>query len=59
MSAAENVEATLVQLGTGQSERRARVAAALDAVGLADRADHLPTELSGGQQQRTAIARAW
>ena len=59
LSAAENVEAALVPLGTGQSERRARVAAALDAVGLADRADHLPTELSGGQQQRTAIARAW
>jgi len=58
LTAAENVEAALIPLGTGQSERRARVAAALDAVGLADRANHLPTELSGGQQQRTAIARA-
>jgi putative ABC transport system ATP-binding protein len=58
LSAAENVEAALIPLGTGQSERRARVASALDAVGLADRAAHLPTELSGGQQQRVAISRA-
>ena len=58
LSAAENVEAALIPLGTGQSGRRGRVAAALDAVGLADRATHLPPELSGGQQQRVAIARA-
>jgi putative ABC transport system ATP-binding protein len=58
LTAAENVEAALVPLGTGHSERRQRVAAALHAVGLADRASHLPTELSGGQQQRVAIARA-
>jgi putative ABC transport system ATP-binding protein len=58
MSAAENVEAALIPLRVGSAERRRRVQAALDSVGLADRARHLPGELSGGQQQRTAIARA-
>jgi putative ABC transport system ATP-binding protein len=58
LTAAENVEAALVPLGIGPARRRDRVAAALDAVGLADRATHLPAELSGGQQQRVAIARA-
>jgi putative ABC transport system ATP-binding protein len=58
LSAAENVESALIPLGIGYSSRRPRVAAALESVGLADRATHLPTELSGGQQQRVAIARA-
>jgi len=58
LSAAENVEAALIPLGIGHSRRRPQVAAALESVGLADRAAHLPSELSGGQQQRVAIARA-
>ena len=58
LSAAENVETALIPLGTAPPARRQQVAAALEAVGLADRAAHLPTELSGGQQQRVAIARA-
>ena len=59
LSAAENVEAALIPLRvSGTAQRRRRVAAALDSVGLADRARHLPSELSGGQQQRVAIARA-
>jgi putative ABC transport system ATP-binding protein len=58
LSAAENVEAALIPLGVGHADRQSRVAAALDSVGLGDRAGHLPSEMSGGQQQRTAIARA-
>jgi putative ABC transport system ATP-binding protein len=58
LTAAENVEAALVPLRVGTVERRQRAEAALESVGLADRARHLPSELSGGQQQRVAIARA-
>src|SRR5262249_49371551 len=58
LSAAENVEAALIPLRAGAAERRRRVDAALDWVGLGDRSRHLPGEMSGGQQQRAAIARA-
>jgi putative ABC transport system ATP-binding protein len=58
LTAAENVETALIPLGLHRGERREKTAAALDSVGLGDRAQHLPGELSGGQQQRVAIARA-
>lgn len=58
MSAAENVELPLIYRGVKRAERQERVNAALERVGLTNRAQHLPTELSGGQQQRVAIARA-
>ncbi len=58
MSAAENVELPLIYAGVRRSLRRERVEAALEMVGLSDRARHRPSELSGGQQQRVAVARA-
>jgi len=57
-STLSNVERPLVYAGVGRRQRRERAMAALDMVGLADRAGHLPNQLSGGQQQRAAIARA-
>ncbi|WP_278236776.1 ABC transporter ATP-binding protein [Isoptericola sp. AK164] len=58
LSAAENVEVPLRLRRVPPAERAARVADALDRVGLADHADQRPYELSGGQQQRVGIARA-
>lgn len=58
ISSLENVALPLVYAGVGVSERRKRALQVLEAVGLGDRAGHLPNELSGGQRQRVAIARA-
>ena len=57
VSAAHNVEMPLIYAGYSE-QRRERAMAALESVGLLDRAGHLPNELSGGQQQRVAVARA-
>jgi putative ABC transport system ATP-binding protein len=54
----ENVELPLTYRGMSSAERRERVNAALERVGMAHRAKHLPSQLSGGQQQRVAVARA-
>jgi putative ABC transport system ATP-binding protein len=58
LSVADNVEIPLLYRRVGHKERRRRALAALERVGLAFRAGHLPSQLSGGQQQRVAIARA-
>jgi len=57
-TAAENVELPLIFAGRPARERKKRVGELLERVGLAERADHRPSELSGGQAQRIAIARA-
>lgn len=58
LSVAENVELALEYMNVPARERRERVAAMLDKLGVAHRAKHRPSQLSGGQQQRVAIARA-
>lgn len=58
LNAWENVELPLIYQGVPASKRADRVEAALERVGLAERAGHKPTEMSGGQQQRVAVARA-
>jgi putative ABC transport system ATP-binding protein len=58
LTALENVEAKLAPTGVAAAEGRSRALALLEEVGLADRAEHLPSQLSGGEQQRVAIARA-
>ena len=58
LSARANVEVPLIGAGVRRAERHRRALALLEEVGLADRADHLPSELSGGERQRVAVARA-
>ncbi len=58
LTAERNVEVPLLLTGLSRSQRKQHVAAALDVVGLSDRAKHHPRELSGGQEQRVGIARA-
>jgi len=58
LTAAENVELPLLLTQLDRRQRRNQVETALEVVGLADRAKHLPRQLSGGQEQRVAIARA-
>ncbi|HYG08778.1 MAG TPA: ABC transporter ATP-binding protein [Pyrinomonadaceae bacterium] len=58
LSVYENVELPLTYRGLSSADRKTRVTDALEKVGMAHRAKHLPSQLSGGQQQRVAVARA-
>jgi putative ABC transport system ATP-binding protein len=58
LSVYENVELPLTYRGMGSPERKQKVQAALERVGMTQRAKHFPAQLSGGQQQRVAVARA-
>ncbi|HEY0112487.1 MAG TPA: ABC transporter ATP-binding protein [Allosphingosinicella sp.] len=58
LSVRENIELALLYHDVSASERRERVEAVMDKVGIAHRAKHRPSQLSGGQQQRVAVARA-
>jgi putative ABC transport system ATP-binding protein len=58
LSVRENIELALLYHDVPAAERRARVEAVMDKVGIAHRAKHRPSQLSGGQQQRVAVARA-
>ena len=58
LTVAENVELPLAYRGMSATDRKRRVADALERVSMAHRARHLPGQLSGGQQQRVAVARA-
>ena len=58
LSVAENIELALLYHIMPSAERKKRVAAVMDRMGIAHRANHMPGQLSGGQQQRVAVARA-
>ncbi|WP_286233020.1 ABC transporter ATP-binding protein [Thalassotalea sediminis] len=58
LTVAENIELALLYHNIPKAERDKRVAAVMDKVGIAHRANHMPSQLSGGQQQRVAVARA-
>jgi putative ABC transport system ATP-binding protein len=58
LTAFENIELPLLLRSMSRQDRERRVNIAMEAVGIADRADHFPRQLSGGQEQRVGIARA-
>jgi putative ABC transport system ATP-binding protein len=58
LSVAENIELALLYHNMPAAERKRRVTEVMDRMGIAHRANHMPSQLSGGQQQRVAVARA-